>query len=212
MKSIFTFVIGALVMSCWTENLAAQSSSLWQRRDPNFSNQFADIKAHRPGDLLIVRINERSDVQNKDQRLMQKQNSSASDGSASAGATGALGDVTGGLNFEQDSSAARAFNGNAQFRSERAFIDQFTVMVIDTTPNGSLLISGTRHVALEGDQRTLVLTGIVRATDVMPDNTIPSAKVANLDIRYETTGQEGAEEKFINQGWLGKKLNRIWPH
>ena len=212
MRSILACVLGCLALGGTSDKLSGQQPSLWQRRDPVFSNQFADIKAHRPGDLLVVRINERSDVQNKDQRLLQKQNSSASDGSASAGATGALGDVAGGLNFEQDSSAARNFNGNAQFKSERAFIDQFTVMVIDTTPSGSLLISGTRHVALEGDQRTLVLTGIVRATDVMPDNTIPSAKVANLDIRYETTGQEGAEEKFINQGWLGKKLNRLWPH
>ncbi len=189
-----------------------QQSSLWHRRDPALTNQFADFKARRPGDLLVVMINQRSDVANKDQRLMQKQNSSASDASASFGASGDIGAGAGGLNFNQDSSAKRDFTGNTQFKSEREFIDEFTVTIIDTTPNGNLLINGTRHVALEGDERTLVLTGIVRASDILPGNSISSKKVANLDIRYQSDGKEGAEQKFINQGWLGKKLNRFWPH
>lgn len=190
----------------------AQTSSLWQRRDPRLTNMFADVKARRPGDLLVIRINERSDVENKDQRLMQKQNSSSSDASGNFNLAGDFGSTDGGLGFEQDSSAARNFQGNTQFKSEREFMDQFTVMVIDTTPNGNLLVSGTRHVELEGDRRTLVLTGTVRASDILPDNSIPSQKVANLDIRYASSGRDGAEQKFINQGWLGKRLNRIWPH
>ncbi len=191
---------------------SAQTSSLWQRRDPRLTNQFADVKARRPGDLLVVRINERSDVENIDQRTMQKQNSSSSDASANISGSGSVDLPSGGLNFDQDSSAARNFRGNTQFRSEREFIDQFTVMVVDITPNGNLLISGTRHVALEGDKRTLVLTGTVRAVDILPDNSIASQRVSNLDIRYASVEGEGAEQKFINQGWLGKKLNWAWPY
>jgi flagellar L-ring protein precursor FlgH len=187
----------------------AQTSSLWQRRDPRLTNQFADVKARRAGDLLVVRINERSDVENRDQRTMQKQNSSNSAASVNLGGTGAVNLDPGGLYFDQDSSAARNFKGNTQFRSEREFIDQFTVMIIDSTPNGNLLVSGMRHVELEGDRRTLVLTGTVRAVDILPDNSIPSQKVANLEIRYAS--DEGAEQKFINQGWLAKKLNWAWP-
>lgn len=212
MKQIYFFIFVLLTLAGLSTEAAAQSSSLWQRRDPNVVNQFADVKARRPGDLLVIRINEKSNVQNKDQRLLQKQNESSSDASTTFNVAGDLGDGTGGLDFEQDSSASRNFNGNTQYKSERAFVDQFTVTVIDVNPNGNLLVSGTRHVALEGDQRTLILTGIVRASDVMPDNSISSLKVADLDIRYDTTGKEGAEEKFINQGWLGRKLNRIWPY
>ncbi|HMP79403.1 MAG TPA: flagellar basal body L-ring protein FlgH [Pirellulaceae bacterium] len=190
----------------------AQTSSLWSRRDPAFVNPYADVKARRPGDLLVIRINERSDVDNRDQRLMQKQSKSSSDASVSAGFNGFIGNSNGALNLDQETGASRNFNGNSQFRSERAFIDQFTVTVIDITPNGNLLVSGTRHVALEGDERTLVLTGVVRASDILPDNSISSARVADLDIRYESTGPQGAEQKFINQGWMGKVFNRVWPH
>jgi len=209
---IAPMLISAALTFVSAPNASAQTSPLWQRRDPRLTNQFADVKARSPGDLLVIRINERSDVDNLDLRLMQKQNSSNSKASGNISGTGSVDIPSGGLNFDQDSAAARNFRGNTQYRSEREFIDQFTVMVIDITPNGNLLISGTRHVALEGDKRTLVLTGTVRAVDILPDNSIPSQKVANLDIRYATSGHEGAEQKFINQGWLGKKLNWAWPY
>jgi flagellar L-ring protein precursor FlgH len=210
MKPTFAAVLLGVVFL--TSDTSAQQSSLWQRRDPAMTNMFADVKARRAGDLLVVKIDERSDVQNKDQRLMEKENSSASDFSANYGLTGSLGPSAAGISVGEESSAERDFRGNTKYESARQFQDQFTVTVIDTNPNGNLLISGTRHVELEGDRRTLVLTGIVRASDILPDNSISSQKVSNLDIRYATEGPNGAEQVFINQGWLGKKLNRLWPY
>jgi flagellar L-ring protein precursor FlgH len=83
-------------------------------------------------------------------------------------------------------------------------------MVVDTLPNGNLVISGERSVGLEGDNRKLVLSGVVRSVDVSRDNVVSSQMVSNLKIRYEA--DQGAEKSFINQGWLGRKLNRLWPH
>ncbi len=203
-------IAAAIIATCAANQQAhAQQTSLWQRRDPMLANPFADVKAVRPGDLLVILINERSDVENRDQRLLQKLNSSSSDASFNYGLSGDLGSGNGGLGFDQDSAASRDFNGNTQYRSEREFLDRFTVTVVDTTPNGNLIVSGTRNVSLEGDQRTLILTGIVRAVDVLPNNSVPSQRVADLNIRY--AADEGAEQKFINQGWLGKKFNRWWP-
>lgn len=207
----FTFLVIGLFGGGSTA-VGQQSTGLWQRRDPVLLNPYVDAKARRPGDLLVVQINERSDVQNRDQRLMQKNNMSSSDASVSGGLSGVFGSDAGEMSFDQESAAARQFNGNSQFRSERGFIDQFTVTVVDVTPNGNLLISGKRQVGVEGDTRTLVLTGIVRGVDVTAANTIPSSKVANLDIHYEAREDEGAERRFLNQGWLGKKLNKWWPY
>ena len=190
----------------------AQEPSLWQRRDTRMVNLVSDVKARRTGDLLFVLINEQSDVENRDQRLMTKLNSSSSEANGNYGLTGDLGSAAGGLGFDQDTAASRNFNGNAQFRSEREFIDRFTVTVMDVLPNGNLLISGARNVSLEGDNRKLILTGMVRSTDVNIDNTVSSTSISNLVIEYESDPHESAEGKFINQGWLGKKLNKWWPH
>lgn len=187
----------------------AQTPSLWQRRDARMANLVADVKAFRPGDLLFVSIDEQSDVQNRDQRLMRKQSSKSTDASTTYNLGGDLGSGAGSLNFDGETSGNRQFNGNTQFRSEREFADRFTVTVVDTLPNGNMLISGKRNVSLETDNRTLILTGMVRSVDVRPDNTISSRMVSNLVIRYES--EVGPEKAFINQGWLGRKFNRWLP-
>ncbi|HMO13176.1 MAG TPA: flagellar basal body L-ring protein FlgH [Pirellulaceae bacterium] len=207
-------IIGCFVMLCITvaNSDAVAQNSIWMKRDANLTNPYADVKARRPGDLLIVQINERSDVQNRDQRLMQKQNSSSSDASITGRISGVIGNGNGGFGFDQESDANRQFNGNSQYRSERGFIDQFTVSIVDITPNGNMLVRGKRNVQLEGEQKTLVLTGIVRAADISPNNTISSSRIADLDIRYDSNFERGAEHRFINQGWLGKQMNKIWPY
>ena len=205
---VCTLMIVASVLI--TDMAAAQVPSLWQRRDSRATNLFADVKARRAGDLLFVTINEQSDVQNKDKRTMKKANSSASSANLGYGASGGFGTGTGKIGFEQDSAANRDFNGDTQYKSEREFIDRFTVMVVDALPNGNLLISGERSVGLEGDTRKLVLSGLVRSVDVSVDNVVSSRMISNLKIRYEA--ESGAEKVFVNQGWLGKKLNRLWPH
>jgi flagellar L-ring protein precursor FlgH len=200
--------IGCCVLAA--DVASAQVPSLWQRRDDRMSNLVSDVKARRAGDLLFVTINEQSDVQNKDKRTLKKDSSSSSDANFAYGLSGGFGSGTGTIGFDQDSAASRAFNGDTAYKSEREFLDRFTVMVVDTLPNGNLLISGERSVGLEGDNRKLVLSGVVRSVDVSRDNVVSSQMVSNLRIRYEA--DQGAEKSFINQGWLGRKFNRLWPH
>jgi flagellar L-ring protein precursor FlgH len=205
------FIVAACAMA-GSNAAVAQQPSLWQRRDSRMVNLVSDVKARKIGDLLFVTINEQSDIENRDQRLMIKQNSATSEQTGNYGFAGNLGSASGGLNFDQDSAASRNFNGNTQYRSEREFIDRFAVTVMDVFPNGNLLISGTRNVLLEGDNRKLILTGIVRSTDLDINNTVSSRFISNLVIEYEADRQASAEGKFINQGWLGKKFNSWWPY
>lgn len=192
--------------------IAQKPSAMWLRRDRRITNQFTDIRSLNRGDLLVVLINERSDVQNRDRRLMDKTGSSSVDAEGSYGLTGGLGAAAGGGTLEEQTSTQRNFNGNTQFSSEREFLDRFAVTVVDVLPNGNLLIHGSRKVMIEGDQKTLILNGIVRDLDVAAGNTIASQNIANLNIRYVSTDRKGQESKFINQGWLGRKLNRWWPY
>ncbi len=206
-KLICTLLALATLPFC-ADLAIAQSPSLWQRRDQRRSNLIADVKARNPGDLLSITINEQSDVDNRDLRSMRK---AASSGMEASGSYGLGNGSQGSLTSEYESAADRAINGDTQYRSEREFLDQFTVMVVDTQPNGNLIVAGTRNVSLEGDARKLVLTGIVRRADVQPNNTVSSRLVYNLSLQYESVEGQGAEQKFINQGWLGKKLNKFWP-
>jgi flagellar L-ring protein precursor FlgH len=211
-KVIATCVSAAVagMLLCATGSTVSAQSSLWQNRVDRWSNPIGDVRAKRPGDLLVVTIQENSAVQNRDQRMLDKKNKSSASGTNSFSLSGLFGSAAAGTDADQETAAARSVNANTQYTSARGFNDQFTVSVVDALPNGNLLISGKRRIGLEGDERTLVLTGEVRAIDVTPGNMIPSSSVHRLDIRYESL-PDGAENAFVNQGWLGKKMNRVWP-
>ena len=199
------FVVGVVLMY---SAAPAFAQSLWQNRTAKWENPIADLRSHRPGELLVVTIDQSTDVQNMDQRLMNKQGLSNSSTSGIFGFSGVIGTATGGAESEHATNAQRRFNGDTQFRSERDFIDRFSVTIVDVLPNGNLLIAGNRNVTLDGDTRTLTLTGVVRSVDINPANSISSRLVSQLEIQYDS---DGAESKFLNQGWLGKRLNRKWP-
>ena len=186
--------------------LSAQS--LFERRSPNQVDQYRAYAARRKGDLLTVIITESTDVENRDERTLDKTGNSNVSATGSYSLGGGLGSAVGNAGFDQNSTSRRGFTGDSEFRSERQFLDRFTVSVIDELPNGNLIIAGERKILIQGDSQTLKLSGIVRQVDLLPDNTISSRLVSRLSI--ELTGK-GPEQKFTKQGFFGKKMNRWWP-
>jgi len=192
------------VMLSLSADAQTRYRSLWDKRDPRKAFLFQDIKARDVGDLLTIAIVENTDVANSDSRGMSKQTDTSASGGFSYDGFGASGDATASLG----ATSNRAFDGDTNFSSDRQFLDRFSVTVVDRLPNGNLVVSGSRDVMIEGDLRRLTLSGIVRGYDIRSDNSVLSTDVANLKTRYYGSGQE---TKFVNQGWLGKRLNKYWP-
>ena len=182
----------------------AHAQSLWQQRNPRFSFLFTDTSARHVGDLLTILVSENTDVQNRDQRALEKTSDSRFSfdyaGAASSGSSSATLDLAG------DSS--RTFDGNSQYTVEQEFTDRITVQVVELLPNGNLLVAGKRRRIVGDEQRQLEITGIVRPYDVSPDNTVRSQYVGNFQVRYQGCGPES---HFTNQGWAARVLNRVWP-
>ncbi|MEZ6095533.1 MAG: flagellar basal body L-ring protein FlgH [Pirellulaceae bacterium] len=195
------------VFVCW-EPPPTKAQSLWDRRAPNYQSALVTQRASRRGDLLNVIITENTNINNRDQRQLNKQNASTANGEGSFGLSGVVGSAVGGTEADEATASSRSQNSNTQYRTQRGFQDRMQVMVSDVLPNGNLQIIGTRETMIDGDIRNMILTGEIRSLDISTTNTINSTQVYNLKMEYETGG---AESHFINQGWLGKKLNRIWP-
>ena len=192
----------------WWGMKSAHVEALWKRHQPEQGLLFYDTQARRVGDLLTVVVREDSNVRNQDNRGLGKKTSAK--GLFKFGAKSDGGFATQASESELDSElqSNRSFDGKSSFRSQRAFNDRVTVTVIDVLPNGNLVFRGCRKILIEGDQRTLVVTGIVRPLDVSPDNTVNSRLVADLHMNYEG---HGGEEGFVRQGWLGRTANKVWP-
>jgi flagellar L-ring protein precursor FlgH len=191
-------------------NSSLFAQSLWEKRDRSKAFLFEDLKARQVGDLLTVIISENTGIKNQDSRNLKKSSSSDSSADLDYGLGGDLGNNAANANFGQSNSSDRAFDGDARAATSRVFSDRFTVKVVDVLPNGNMLVSGSRVINVQGDNKRIVLTGIVRMHDIFGDNTINSRQVADLQVTYEGGG--GVDKAFTEQGWLGKKLNKIWPY
>ncbi len=183
---------------------SSEAQSLWQRRDPRFSNLVANSTALRVGDLLTILISENTQVQNRDQRALSR----SSDGGFNfvATTTEAGSSTTGSLNMAGDS--ARSFDGNSQYSVEQEFSDRITVQVMEVLPNGNLLVAGKRRRMVADEQRQLEISGVVRPIDIRPDNSVRSQFVGNFQIKYSGCGPES---HFTHQGWVARLFNRVWP-
>ncbi|TVS18220.1 MAG: flagellar basal body L-ring protein FlgH [Planctomycetaceae bacterium] len=205
----------AMPARCWllmllvlATSVQARAQSLWPSHQPRHAFLFEDTRARRVGDQLTVLINENTGVANQDRRSMNKQSNARSALGLGFAAAGIFGRSAGDLSQDFAADSNRDFSGDASFSSERAFSDRITVSVVDVLPNGDLVIHGRRQVGVEGDNRHLSISGKVRYLDVGLDNTVQSRKVLDLEISYQS---HGPESRFVNQGWLGRLGNWVWP-
>jgi flagellar L-ring protein precursor FlgH len=182
--------------------------TLFERRSMNQIDQYRTFAARHRGDLLSVLVTENTAIENRDERLMQKQGSSTYAGGLDYGLDGGFGSSEGAATLGHTTSSSRTFDGDSEFRSQRRFTDQFAVVVVDVLPNGNLLIAGERHVMIQGDTRKLKLSGIVRQYDVLPNNVIPSHLIANLKMELLA---DGPEQAYGKQGWFSRRMNKWWP-
>jgi flagellar L-ring protein precursor FlgH len=173
-----------------------RADDIWARRDPRYANLFVDNRARSIGDILTVVISENTTTNDREQRQQNKTN----------GANGSINVL--GNTAAADASYGRRFNGSAQLTSDRRFQDRLAVTVVDVMPNGNLVVEGYRSRVVAGEERVLKLTGVVRAQDIAAGNTVQSTSLANAKLTY--LGR-GPESRSLNQNYLGRLLNRLWP-
>ena len=82
-----------------------------------------------------------------------------------------------------------------------------TARVAEVLPNGDLGIEGVREIDINGDRQIIVVTGVVRAVDVMAGNVVPSTAIGQMRIRYFG---RGLIKDNLNPGWLVRVLNKIF--
>jgi flagellar L-ring protein precursor FlgH len=112
-----------------------------------------------------------------------------------------------------DPSSILSHNANTEFEgrgatSRRGILTAtITARVTDVLPNGDLVLEGVREIDINGDRQIIVLTGVVRPTDISRDNVVSSPSVGQLRIRYFG---RGLIKDNLKPGWLVRVLNKIF--
>lgn len=169
----------------------------------------ADLKARNVGDILTVTIQEQHSVRNEDRVERRNDTSLAARLNAYS-----LSDKTFKTNVlpRIDIRKEQDFEGQARQNSGSDVRASIAVVVVDVQPNGNLVVAGTRSVTVVDETRTLRISGVVRALDVTPDNTVSSQQVA--DARIAING-EGATTRTVSRGPVGQLFDTLiwaaWP-
>jgi flagellar L-ring protein precursor FlgH len=155
---------------------------------------FEDSIARRVGDILTIRLEEKTDAKKKADTGIGKD--STFDGGIDLGTSG-LSAKPFGADLKID--ASRDFDGTGQSKQSNSLKGDISVVVSEVLPNGNLMVRGEKWLTLNQGDEFIRVTGIVRPQDVEPDNSISSYLVADARISYGGTGPV-ADSNAV--GWL----------
>ncbi len=172
---------------------------------------YADSRAKRVGDIVLVRIVETSKA-NKEANTKTERTSTTTGGISSLfGLETWLADNNHRFSpslTELQASLTNDFEGKAKTDRKSNVTATISARVIDITTDGNLNIRGYQEVKVNDETQHIILSGIIRPQDVSQDNSVLSTHVADARIEYSGQGTLGDKQR---PGWLARALDSVWP-
>jgi flagellar L-ring protein precursor FlgH len=158
----------------------------------------SDLKAHRVNDLVTIRVLESLSATGAADSTVNKK--STGDVTMPGKAGEYIHQV---LPVQSDTK----FNGSGNTTRTTELTAIMTARVLEVLPSGDMVVEGVREIDINGDRNVVVLTGVIRAADILPGNVIPSTLVGQLRIRSLS---QGLIKDSLTPGWLIRALNKIF--
>jgi flagellar L-ring protein FlgH len=79
-------------------------------------------------------------------------------------------------------------NGQGTTSRTTTLTTNLTARVIRVLPNGFLVVQGNKNVQINSEWQTVTVRGVVRPADLAADNTVPSQRIAQLDVKLDGKG------------------------
>jgi flagellar L-ring protein precursor FlgH len=166
----------------------------------------SDSRARRLNDLISIRVEESISATGTADASISKATSTNNAITGLFGLTKLLPSAINPLALANPTSD-NGFKGSGATTRAVALSTLMTARVADVLPSGDLVVEGVREIGINGDRQMVVLTGIVRAVDVGPNNVVSSTSMGQLRIQY--FGQ-GLMKDSLSPGWLLRILNKVF--
>ena len=201
------------------------AGSLWRDGITDERGMFADKRAKRVGDIVTIVVQETASVSNSVRLKTDKDAKSSIIGTASNVLNQFLGNIPKhtltkdiqknlpeGVTLPSPPAQAvdgnNSYNGGGDIKNSQTISTRCAVQVIDTLPNGNLVLEGVRQVSFSKERQFAAFRGIVRTYDINPDNTVLSSNVADARIEIVSEGTLTDSQK---KGWLLRLNDKINP-
>ena len=166
-----------------------------------FTPLTSGARAGAVGDMLTITLVERTQGQ-----------STTTSQTARTGSIGLTPPSTGPLSLFSPTDASAGgnstFQGSGQTAQANSLVGEISVTVAEVLPNGSLVVRGEKQLRINRGNESIRLSGIVRPSDIGPDNRVPSTRIANAQIDYVGRGEISRASR---QGWLQRFFTMLSP-
>lgn len=179
--------------------------------DPDGANLlFADARARRVGDIVLVKVVETTLAKNKASTTADKASSTDLGVSAFLGKDSLPlipGAEVGGSSLVGATSSNK-FEGDGETKRESSITTTVAARVTRVLGGGLMEVAGARETRVNGETQIVLVQGVARDRDIDADNTIKSTSLA--EARIELYG-EGVLAEKQRPGWLARMLDNVWP-
>jgi len=164
---------------------------------------FEDRRARLVGDTLTINLVERNAAQ-------KASNASATRGSSMSGGINVAAKVplSGLSGMSIDAGVDSDFTGKGAAAANNAFNGTIAVTVIEVYPNGNLLVSGEKQLAINQGNEYIRFSGVINPNTVTTANTVQSTQVADARIEYKGSGYIDESQTM---GWLQRFFLLLLP-
>lgn len=146
---------------------------------------FEDRRPRNVGDVLIINIAETTAASEKTSSNMDSSGSiSVNTPTVSGGVLPhIIGEPVGQFGINGGSSLKNASKSDSA--GNNTFSGTITVTVVEVLPNGNLLVSGEKQVAIRQSQKYVRFSGVVNPNTIANGNVVQSTQVADVRVEYK---------------------------
>ena len=164
----------------------ASPGSLWSS-SAHLADFTRDLRASRVDDVITILVAERASAVASGTTKSARASSTKNSVAALAGLIPATRPLANLATLSGDTQ----LSGDGTTSRDMVLTTTLTARVTQVLPNGVLAVEGTKTVQVNSEQQIVVVRGLVRPADVSPVNTVPSDRIASLEVRINGKGVVG---------------------
>ncbi len=146
-----------------------------------------DVRASQVDDVVTIIVDEQASAvaggTTKTARVSSSKNS--------IGALGGLTNPAGRWANLANTSGDTELNGQGTTSRTTSISTNLSARVIAVLPNGDLVVEASRDISVNSERQIMTLRGVVRPADLDLFNTVPSNRVAQMEIQINGKGVVG---------------------
>jgi len=169
-----------------------------------------DTRAVRVGDVVVVRIEESANASGGASTNLKRDGEGTTGASAMLGLVPALKRAYPEMDTEKlfEFATKNGFIGAGDTARKGQLSGKVAVRIAKEMPNGDLFLEGTKVVLINNEEYHLYVSGLARPTDISPDNSVASSRIADAQIEFTGRGDIAEQQR---KGWLARMLDSMNP-